>query len=90
MQVAKIDRCILTAGTDGHQRKVVAPGTENFLRIHRRYLARLPGVAKLRSSFALRTVCKTTALPLQACGHRRNILTIPNSGIIAKRIADEL
>ena len=33
-------------------------------RIHRQYLARLPGVAQMHSSFALRTVFKTTALPV--------------------------
>ncbi len=38
--------------------------TEDFARIHRRYLARLPGVAQMQSSFALRTVRKTTAMPV--------------------------
>ncbi|MFV2034578.1 MAG: Lrp/AsnC ligand binding domain-containing protein, partial [Halocynthiibacter sp.] len=44
--------------------KVVALDTEDFAQIHRRYLARLPGVAQMQSSFALRTVFKTTALPV--------------------------
>ena len=44
--------------------KVVAESTEDFARIHRQYLARLPGVAQMQSSFALRTVFKTTALPI--------------------------
>ena len=36
--------------------------TEDFARIHRQYLTRLPGVAQMQTSFALRTVVKTTAL----------------------------
>ncbi len=56
--------CHLMAGTADYLMKVVASDTDDFARIHRRYLARLPGVAKLQSSFALRTVFKTTALPL--------------------------
>lgn len=44
--------------------KVVAQDTDDFARIHRQHLARLPGVAQMHSSFALRTVFKTTALPV--------------------------
>ncbi len=56
--------CHLMAGTADYLLKVVAADTEDFARIHRKYLARLPGVAQLQSSFALRTVFKTTALPI--------------------------
>jgi len=56
--------CHLMAGTADYLLKVVAEDTEDFARIHRRYLARLPGVAQMHSSFALRTVRQTTALPV--------------------------
>ncbi|MQQ10423.1 winged helix-turn-helix transcriptional regulator [Epibacterium sp. SM1979] len=56
--------CHLMAGTADYILKVVAENTEDFARIHRQYLARLPGVAQMQSSFALRTVFKTTALPV--------------------------
>ncbi|NKB26700.1 MAG: winged helix-turn-helix transcriptional regulator [Rhodobacteraceae bacterium] len=56
--------CHLMAGTADYILKVVAEDTEDFARIHRRHLARLPGVAQMQSSFALRTVFKTTALPV--------------------------
>ena len=56
--------CHLMAGTADYLMKVVAQDTEDFARIHRRYLSRLPGVAQMQSSFALRTVFKTTALPI--------------------------
>ncbi|SFR33149.1 Lrp/AsnC family transcriptional regulator [Litoreibacter janthinus] len=66
-EVAKIPdvlECHLMAGTADYLLKVVAEDTEDFAAIHRRSLARLPGVAQMQSSFALRTVFKTTALPV--------------------------
>jgi len=66
--VAKIPdvlECHLMAGKSDYLLKVVALDTEDFARIHRRHLARLPGVAQMHSSFALRTVFKTTALPVE-------------------------
>lgn len=56
--------CHLMAGDADYMLKVVARDTDDYARIHQQHLARLPGVATLRSNFALRTVFKTTALPL--------------------------
>lgn len=61
-RVPDILECHLMAGTADYLLKVVAQDTEDFARIHRQYLARLPGVAQMHSSFALRTVFKTTAM----------------------------
>lgn len=66
-QVAKVPdvlECHLMAGTADYLLKVVVSDTEHFEQIHRKYLARLPGVQTMQSSFALRTVFKTTALPV--------------------------
>ena len=63
-RVPDILECHLMAGTADYLLKVVAQDTDDFARIHRQHLARLPGVAQMHSSFALRTVFKTTALPL--------------------------
>lgn len=63
-KVPDILECHLMAGSADYLLKVVAQDTEDFARIHRQYLARLPGVAQMHSSFALRTVFKTTALPV--------------------------
>ena len=52
------------AGKSDYLLKVVARDTEDFARIHERYLARLPGVTQMQSSFVLRTVRKTTELPV--------------------------
>lgn len=63
-RIPDVLECHLMAGTADYLLKVVAEGTDDFARIHRQYLARLPGVGQMQSSFALRTVCKTTALPV--------------------------
>ena len=63
-RVPDVLECHLMAGTADYILKVVAESTEDFARIHRQYLTRLPGVAQMQSSFALRTVFKTTALPV--------------------------
>lgn len=63
-RIPDVLECHLMAGTADYILKVVAENTDDFARIHRQYLARLPGVAQMQSSFALRTVFKTTALPV--------------------------
>ena len=63
-KVPAVLECHLMAGTADYLLKVMAEDTEDFARIHRQYLARLPGVAQMHSSFALRTVFKTTAMPV--------------------------
>ncbi len=64
-EVAKVPdllECHLMAGTADYLLKLMAEDTEDFARIHRQFLSRLPGVRQMQSSFALRTVVKTTAL----------------------------
>ncbi|MEL6410334.1 MAG: Lrp/AsnC family transcriptional regulator [Pseudomonadota bacterium] len=63
-KIPDILECHLTAGTADYILKLMTEDTEDFARIHRQYLTRLPGVAKMQSSFALRTVLQTTALPV--------------------------
>ena len=62
--IPNVLECHLMAGSADYLLKVVAENTEDFARIHRKHLARLPGVAQMQSLFALRTVFKTTALPV--------------------------
>jgi Lrp/AsnC family leucine-responsive transcriptional regulator len=64
-EVAKVPdilECHLMAGQADYLLKIMAEDTEDFARIHRQYLSRLPGVRQMHSSFALRTVVQTTAL----------------------------
>jgi Lrp/AsnC family transcriptional regulator, leucine-responsive regulatory protein len=63
-RVPDVLECHFMAGTADYLLKVVARDTDDFARIHRRSLATLPNVSKMQSSFALRTVRQTTALPL--------------------------
>ena len=63
-QVPDVLECHLMAGEADYLLKVVAKDTDDFARIHRKYLARLPGVAQMHSSFSLRSVSNTTALPI--------------------------
>tara|TARA_R110002020_G_scaffold8924_1_gene35808 strand:- start:531 stop:992 length:462 start_codon:yes stop_codon:yes gene_type:complete len=63
-RIPDVLECHLMAGAADYLLKIVAEDTEDFARIHRQHLSRLPGVQGMQSSFALRTVCKTTALPL--------------------------
>ena len=61
-RVPDILECHLMVGTADYLIKIMAEDTEDFARIHRQFLSRLPGVRQMQSSFALRTVVKKTAL----------------------------
>jgi Lrp/AsnC family leucine-responsive transcriptional regulator len=63
-RVPDLLECHLMAGTADYLLKLLARDTDDFARIHRQYLTRLPGVAQMHSSFALRTVVQTTAIPV--------------------------
>ncbi len=63
-RVPDVLECHLMAGSADYLLKIIAADTEDFARIHRRYLSRLPGVVQMQSSFALRTVVKTTAVDI--------------------------
>ncbi len=63
-RVPDVLECHLMAGSADYFLKVVARDSEDFARVHREYLARLPGVSKMQSSFALKNVFSTTALPI--------------------------
>ena len=52
--------CHLMAGDADYIVHLAVADTKDFERIHNQYLSRLPGVARLKSNFAIRTVCETT------------------------------
>ena len=62
--IPEVLECHLMAGSADYLLKVLAADTDDFARIHRQHLARLPGVAQMQSSFALRVVLQSTALPV--------------------------
>ncbi len=57
--------CHLMAGDADYVVQIMCADVEDYERIHRSYLSRLPGVTRLRSSFALRTVCSRPAYELE-------------------------
>jgi DNA-binding Lrp family transcriptional regulator len=60
----EILECYLLAGTADYLLRIVFADTADFERIHRNALTTLPGVVRVQSTLALRTVKRTTALPV--------------------------
>ncbi len=60
----EVMECYLMAGEADYFLRVVVADTADFERIHSEQLTRLPGVDRVQSSFALRSVVKTTEIPL--------------------------
>lgn len=60
---ASVVRCLLMSGSDDYLVTVVARDIADFEHIHMTQLSRLPGVARLHSSFALRSIVDR-AVPL--------------------------
>jgi DNA-binding Lrp family transcriptional regulator len=60
----EILECYLIAGSADYLLRVVYADTADFERIHRAVVTRLPGVVRVQSTLALRTVKRTTALPI--------------------------
>jgi DNA-binding Lrp family transcriptional regulator len=56
MKCPSVVRCFLMSGTDDYILLVMARDIEDFERIHRTELSRLPRVARVQSSFALREI----------------------------------
>ncbi len=52
--------CHLVAGDADYLLHLAVQDHRDFERIHNKHLSRLPGVARLRSNFAIRTVYQTT------------------------------
>ncbi len=61
-RVPEVLSCHLMAGDADYLLQVVAADVADYERIHRTHMARLPGVARLRSSFALRAVGESTPI----------------------------
>ncbi len=62
--VPEILECHLMAGQSDYILRVVCRDLEDFERLHRRLIARLPGVSQVHSNMSIRTVKVRTGLPL--------------------------
>jgi Lrp/AsnC family leucine-responsive transcriptional regulator len=60
----EVTECCLLAGTADYMVRVTYADAADFERIHTAILTQLPGVVRVQSTLALRTVKKTTALPV--------------------------
>lgn len=65
-EVSEVMECYLMAGEYDYLLRVVVADAADYERIHHEQLTSLPGVARIRSSFALRTVTKRTELPISS------------------------
>ena len=63
-QVPEVMECYLMSGDYDYLLRVVVADAGDYERIHHEQLTSLPGVARVRSSFALRAATKRTELPI--------------------------
>ena len=64
-KIPEVMECYLMTGDYDYVLRVVVADTADFERLHSRFLTRLPGVARVHSSFALRTVQKSREPPIR-------------------------
>ena len=62
--IPEIMECYLMTGEFDYLLRLVVSDMADFERLHNDALTRLPGVARVNSSIAIRTVRKTTKLPI--------------------------
>lgn len=61
----EVMECYLMSGEFDYLLRVVVRDARDYERVHSQHLTRLPGVARVHSSFALRTVAKKTEIPIR-------------------------
>lgn len=61
--VPEVMECYLMSGDVDYLLRVIVKDTDDYLRLHNK-LTGLPGVLRVQSSFALRTVLSKTSLPI--------------------------
>ena len=64
-RLPEVMECYLMSGEYDYLLRVAVADTADFERVHSQHLTALPHVARVHSSFALRTVQKSGALPLR-------------------------
>lgn len=63
--VPEVMECYLMSGSADYIVRLIASDARDYERIHSQYLTCLPGVDRVQSSFALRTVVKRTEISLR-------------------------
>lgn len=63
-EIPEVLECHLMAGQADYILRIICRDHEDFERLHRRLLARLPGVARVHSNMSIRTVKVMSGLPV--------------------------
>ncbi len=61
----EVMECYLMSGDSDYLLRVIVEDARDYERIHSNHLTRLPGVDRVHSSFALRTVIRRTEVPIR-------------------------
>jgi Lrp/AsnC family transcriptional regulator, leucine-responsive regulatory protein len=61
----EVMECYLMTGEHDYLLRLVVTDMADFERVHNQHLTRLPSVARVHSSFAMRTVTRAASLPLR-------------------------
>jgi DNA-binding Lrp family transcriptional regulator len=64
-KVPEVMECYLMSGDADYLLRVIVADARDYERVHSQHLTQLPGVDRVHSSFALRTVIKKTELPVR-------------------------
>ncbi|MEL7030427.1 MAG: Lrp/AsnC family transcriptional regulator, partial [Pseudomonadota bacterium] len=62
----QVMECVLISGESDYLLRILCDGVEGYEELHKEFLTTLPGVERLHSKFALRTVCRRHAIPVRA------------------------
>lgn len=65
-QLPEVMECYLMSGDADYLLRVIVADARDYERIHSQHLTGLPGVDRVHSSFALRTVIKRTEIPIRS------------------------
>lgn len=64
-QIPEVMECYLMSGESDYILRVIVADARDYEHLHSQHLTNLPGVARVHSSFALRTVAKKTEIPIR-------------------------
>jgi len=64
-KIPEVMECYLMTGEHDYYLRLVVADLADFERVHNQHLTRLPSVARLQSSFAMRTVTRARSVPIR-------------------------
>ena len=64
-EIPEVMECYLMSGDADYLLRVIVADARDYERVHSQHLTGLPGVDRVHSSFALRTVVKKTEIPVR-------------------------